>query len=90
MFHDKIPFPLFDSTGRIHNLDFAVHPDKDFTRRKKFPADKLLTFLIAESSSAAKNELLDFFDMDIDKPTDSAFNQYLQVFPPPGSGRKPN
>ena len=37
MFHDKIPFPLFDSTGRIHNLDFAVHPDKDFTRRKNSP-----------------------------------------------------
>lgn len=77
MFHDKIK-SLFSSSiqsvvSRIS--DFAVHPGKDFTRRKKFPANKLLTFLIAEGSSSTKNELLDFFDMDPDKPTDSAFNQ---------------
>ena len=77
MFHDKIK-SLFSSSiqsvvSRIS--DFAVHPGKDFTRRKKFPADKLLTFLIAEGSSSTRNELLDFFDMDTDRPTDSAFNQ---------------
>lgn len=77
MFHDKIK-SLFSSSiqsvvSRIS--DFAVHPGKDFTRRKKFPADKLLTFLVAEGSSSTKNELLDFFDMDTEKPTDSAFNQ---------------
>lgn len=75
--HDKIK-ALFSSaiqsvTSRIS--DFSVHPGKDFTRRKKFPADKLLTFLVSEGSSSTKNELLDFFDMDADKPTDSAFNQ---------------
>lgn len=77
MFHDKIK-SLFSSSiqsvvSRIS--DFAVHPEKDFTRRKKFPADILLAFLISEGSSSTKNELLDFFDMDIDKPSDSAFNQ---------------
>lgn len=77
MFNDKIK-SLFSSSiqsvvSRIS--DFAVHPGKDFTRRKKFPADKLLTFLVAEGSSSTKNELLDFFDMDTGKPTDSAFNQ---------------
>ncbi len=77
MFHDKIK-AIFSSAvqsavSRISG--FSVHPGKDFTRRKKFPADKLLTFLISEGSSSTKNELLDFFDMDSDKPTDSAFNQ---------------
>lgn len=77
MFHDKIKSLFLSSIQSVVSTisDFAVHPDKDFTRRKKFPADKLLTFPIAEGSSASKNELLDFFDMDIDKPTDSAFNQ---------------
>ena len=77
MFHDKIK-SLFSSAvqsvvSRIS--DFSLHPGKDFTRCKKLPADKLLTFLVAEGSSSTKNELLDFFDMDTDKPTDSAFNQ---------------
>ena len=77
MFQDKIK-SLFSSSiqavvSRIS--DFAVHPEKDFTRRKKFPADILLAFLISEGSSSTKIELLDFFDMDIDKPSDSAFNQ---------------
>ena len=48
MFQDKIK-SLFSSSiqavvSRIS--DFAVHPEKDFTRRKKFPADILLAFLI--------------------------------------------
>ena len=77
MFLDKIK-SLFTSSiqavvSRISA--FAVHPEKDFTRRKKIPADILLAFLISEGSSSTKNELLDFFDMDIDKPSDSAFNQ---------------
>lgn len=77
MFHDKIK-SLFSSAvqsvvSRIS--DFSLHPGKDFTRCKKLPADQLLTFLVSEGSSSTKNELLDFFDMDTDKPTDSAFNQ---------------
>ena len=76
MFHDKIKSIFSSSIQSVVSRisDFSVHPGKDFTRRKKFPADKLLTFLISEGSSSTKNELLDFFDMDADKPTDSAFN----------------
>lgn len=77
MFHDKIKSIFSSSIQSVVSRisDFSVHPGKDFTRRKKFPADKLLAFLISEGSSSTKNELLDFFDMDSDKPTDSAFNQ---------------
>lgn len=77
MFHDDIKSFFLSAVRSVADTisDFAVHPGKDFTRRRKFPADKLLAFLASEGSSSTKNELLDFFDMDPDKPTDSAFNQ---------------
>lgn len=77
MSHKKIK-SLFSSTVELVVFsisDYAVNPEKDFTRCKKFPADKLITFLVSEGSSSTKNELLDFFSMDAGKPTDSAFNQ---------------
>ena len=72
MFYDKIK-SIFSSAIQsvVSSIsDYAVHPGKDFTRCKKLPADKLLTFLISEGSSSTKNELLDFFDMDAGRPTD--------------------
>lgn len=77
MFHEKIKSFFTDAVDSVDSVisDYVVNPESDFTRRKKFPADKLITFLVAEGSSSTKNELLDFFDMDTDKPTDSAFNQ---------------
>ena len=59
--------------GRIE--EFAASPGKDFTRNRKLPAEKLLTFLVSEGSSSTKNELLDFFGMDKDAPSDSALSQ---------------
>lgn len=58
-----------------HIRDFSVHPEKDFSRIRKFPADKLLSFLVAQGSSSTRVELLDFFDFDPDAPTSSAFCQ---------------
>lgn len=54
---------------------FTLHPDKDLIRNKKLPPDKLISFLVSLGSSSTKNELLDFFDMDVAAPTASAFNQ---------------
>ena len=76
MFHEKIK-SLFSSvvssvTSAI--ADYVVHLGKDFIRRKKFSANKLITFLASEGSSSTKNELLDFFGMDTEKTTDSALN----------------
>lgn len=69
---------LFQSA--VHNVtahirDYSVHPEKDFSRSRKLPADKLLSFLVAEGSSSTRVELLDFFDFDPDAPTSSAFLQ---------------
>lgn len=54
---------------------FAVNPDKDFTRSKKLNAGKLLSFMVSCGSSSTRLELLDFFCMDPDSPSASAFNQ---------------
>ena len=52
-----------------------VHPDKDLTRNKKFPANRLISFLVSEVSSSTKIDLRDFFEIDTIRPTDPAFNQ---------------
>lgn len=77
MFHQKIKSIFKDAVHSVVSVipQYAVNPGSDFTRCKKLPADKLITFLIAEGSSSTKNELLDFFNMDAGKPTESAFNQ---------------
>lgn len=59
----------------VHIRDYSVHPEKDFSRTRKFPADKLIRFLVAEGSSSTRVELLDFFGFDPDAPTSSAFRQ---------------
>lgn len=58
-----------------HISQFAVSPEKDFTRHKKLPAEKLISFLISEGSSSTKVELLDFFHFRDDRVTASALNQ---------------
>lgn len=59
--------------GRIS--EFAVNPGKDLTRSRKLPPEKLIRFLVSEGSQSTKDELLDFFGMDPDAPSDSALNQ---------------
>lgn len=54
---------------------YTIQPEKDFTQNKKFPADKLLSFLVSCGSSSTKIELLDFFGLDANAPSASAFNQ---------------
>ena len=58
-----------------HIQDYSLHPGKDFSRTRKFPADKLIRFLVAEGSSSTRVELLDFFGFDPDAPTSPAFRQ---------------
>ena len=59
--------------GRI--AEFSANPGKDFTRSRKLPPEKLIRFLVSEGSQSTKNELLDFFGMDPDAPSDSALSQ---------------
>ena len=77
MLHEKIKSFFKDAVDSVVSViqNFAVNPESDFTRCKKLPAARLISFLVAEGSSSTKNELLDFFDMNPDRPTDSALNQ---------------
>ena len=65
-----------------HIRDYSVHPEKDFSRTRKFPADKLISFLVAEGSSSTRVELIDFFGLDPDAPTSSAFRQQRNKLKP--------
>jgi hypothetical protein len=77
MFHQKIKSLFMSSVDSITSdiSRYTVNPDKDLTRTKKLPPDKLISFLVSQGSSSTKNELLDFFDMNVLAPTASAFNQ---------------
>ncbi len=55
--------------------DYVTNPATDFTRTRKLPPQKLIPFLVAEGSSSTKNELLNFFGLDIEKPSSPAFVQ---------------
>ena len=54
---------------------YTIHPEKDFTRTRKLPPDKLISFLVSCGSSSTKIELLDFFEMDTNTISSSAFSQ---------------
>lgn len=77
MFHQKIKSLFQSAVSQVSSniSQFTLHPEKDLIRNKKLPPDKLISFLVSEGSSSTKNELLDFFDMDVATPTASAFNQ---------------
>ncbi len=64
--------PLFTSSVNSIVSDisqYTVNPEKDLSRNKKLPANKLISFLVSEGYSSTKNELLDFFDMEVLAPT---------------------
>jgi len=77
MLHEKTKSLFYSVVNSIASTasQYTVNPDKDMTRCRKLPPDKLITFLVSEGSSGTKNELLDFFDFDTQSPSASAFNQ---------------
>ena len=54
---------------------FAKNPDKDFIRKRKLPAEKMIYSILSMSGKDLKCELMDFFNLDKDTPTVSAFVQ---------------
>lgn len=66
--------------SNVHNVvshiqDYSLRPGKDFSRSRKLPAETLICFLVAQGSSSTRVELLDFFGLDPQAPTSSAFRQ---------------
>ena len=54
---------------------FAKNPDADFTRNRKLDFENLIRFLISKESDNTANELLKFFDYDVNTISNSAFYQ---------------
>ncbi len=77
MSHEKIKHLFSEAVNSIVSdiSLYAIHPEKDFTRNKKLPPDKLISFLVSCGSSSTKIELLDFFGLDTYAPSSSALNQ---------------
>lgn len=77
MFHEKIKSMFQTAVDSVASdiSQFTFHPEKDLTRSKKLPADRLIRFLVSQGASSTRNELLDFFGMDVATPSASALNQ---------------
>ncbi len=77
MLHTKIN-NLFLKAVRSVTSDISrhtIHPEKDLTRNRKLPPDKLISFMVSCGSSSTKIELLGFFGLSAGAPSASAFNQ---------------
>lgn len=77
MSHNKIKDLFLEAVHSISSeiSNYTIHPEKDLTRKKKIPSDKLISFLVSCGSSSTRIELLDFFGLKADIPSASAFNQ---------------
>jgi len=77
MFHKKIKSLFYSAVDSVVSdiSRYTINPDKDLTRCRKLPPDRLISFLVSEGASGTKNELLDFFGFDTQTPSASAFNQ---------------
>ena len=64
MIHQQIKELFFSSVEHIVSdiSQYAVHPDSDFKRSKKIPAQKLISFLVSQGSSSTRVEMLDFWN----------------------------
>lgn len=77
MTHNQIKMLFSDSVSHVtaNISQYTNNPLKDLRRVKKLSADKLISFLVSCGSSSTKLELLDFFGLNSDSPSASAFNQ---------------
>ena len=77
MSFEKIKAAFTDSVNCVVSdiSRYTVTPERDFTRSRKMGADKLISFLVSCGSSSTRIELLDFFGLQADSPSASAFNQ---------------
>ena len=59
----------------LNVANFTVHPDKGFTRKKKWDFPTIMKFIISMESQSLKNELHKYFGYTIDCPSTASFNQ---------------
>ena len=55
--------------------EYCLNPEKDFTRKKKLPMDKVIKTVLGFSSKSLNNEIIDIFSANADMPSASALVQ---------------
>lgn len=67
----------YDTAVRIVSSNILSYTEYsgDFTRKRKLPPEKMISFLVSQGASATKNELIDFYGLDCQAPSASALNQ---------------
>ena len=75
--HNKIKNAFLSAVNSViaHPEQFAVNPEKDFTRQRKITPDTLISFLVSKGSSSARVEMLDFWGINQEMPSLPALNQ---------------
>ena len=78
-YSNKVFLTLKHKVARLGSLKTVNHlirnVDSDFTRDRKLPFDEVIMIILSMSGCPIKEELLDYFDYDINTATASAFVQ---------------
>ena len=78
-FSDKVFVSLKNKIARLDKLKTVNHLlsniDSDFTRDRKLPFDDVIMIILSMAGCPIREELLDYFDYDINTATSSAFVQ---------------
>lgn len=77
MTHKSIKTLFSDAVNHVASeiSSYVINPGRDLIRNKKLGAANLISFMVSCGSSSTRLELLDFFGMDSNAPSASAFNQ---------------
>lgn len=78
-FSDKVFLTLKHKVARLDRLktvnNLIGNTDSDFTRKRKLPFPDVIMIILSMAGCPIREELLDYFDYDIDTATASAFVQ---------------
>ena len=78
-FSDKVFLTLKHKIARLDSLkavnQLITDTDSDFTRKRKLPFPDVIMIILSMAGCPIREELLDYFDYDIDTATASAFVQ---------------
>ena len=81
-FSDKVFLTLKHKIARLDSLkavnQLITDTDSDFTRKRKLPFPDVIMIILSMAGCPVREELLDYFDYDIDTATASAFVQDVQ------------
>lgn len=77
MFHHQLKTAFNTAIEKVssHISSFVKKPGRDLSRIRKLPASLLMSYLVSQGSSSTWCEVLDFFRLNADAPSASAFNQ---------------